>query len=217
MMAFEDYHDRGAKTIIGGATLPAEFTASQDIDAALNIISDHPNIGPFIARRLIQRLVTSNPSPAYIYRVSSVFNDNGSGIRGDLSAVVKAVLMDREARETPAVALGGKLSEPIVRLTRLLRAFPKSPTSNPPVLGRFLLNNVGTSFGQSPIQANSVFNFFHPDHQEPGPMMAAGLFSPEFEITTEVTTVNTANYFFDGARVWLLSQRLTGQNGSRTT
>lgn len=200
MMAFEDFHDRSAKTILGGATLPAGFTASQDVNAALNIISDHPNVGTFMARRLIQRLVTSNPSPAYIYRVSSVFDDNGSGIRGDLGAVVKAILMDPEARQKPDLVLGGKLSEPIIRLSRLIRAFPKSPTSNPPVLGRFLLNNVGTSFGQSPIQANSVFNFFSPDHQEPGSMMDANLYSPEFEITTEVTTVNTANYFFDGAR-----------------
>ena len=200
MMAFEEHHDRGAKTIIGGATLPAGFTAQQDVKAALDIISNHPNVSPFISLRLIQRLVTSNPSPAYVYRVSSVFNDNGSGVRGDLGAVVKAILLDPEAREIDDVTVAGKLSEPILRLGRMLRAFPKRPTSNPPTLGRYLLSNVDSSFGQSPVQANSVFNFYHPDHQEPGPLMEAGLFTPEFEITTEITTVNTANYFFDGAR-----------------
>ena len=199
MMSFEEFHDRGAKTIVGGATLPAGFTAKQDVNAALDIIAAHPNVGPFICKQLIQRLVTSNPSPAYVYRVVTKFNDNGEGERGDMGAVVKAILLDPEARETGNIATSGKLSEPILRLTRLLRAFPKAPSSNPPTFGRYMLDNGGFAFGQWPMQANSVFNFFHPDHLEPGALMDAGLVAPEFEITTEITTVNTANLFFDGA------------------
>ena len=199
MMSFEDYHDRGRKVILGGATIPAGQTAPQDVRRALDIIVGHPNVGPFLAKRLIQRLVTSNPSSAYIYRVASKFNDNGKGVRGDLCALVKAVLLDPEARNVDNGPGAGKLSEPILRLTRLLRAFQTPPSSNPPVLGRHVLSNGGDSLGQWPMQSPTVFNFFHVDYQPPGGIQSAGLYAPEFEITTELSTVDTSNYFYDGS------------------
>jgi hypothetical protein len=112
--------------------------------------------------------------------------------------MVKAILLDPEARVFPADPASGKLSEPIVRLTRVLRALPKAPGSNPPVLGRYLVSNVLDSFNQAPVQAPTVFNFYLPNYQPPGPLLAAGLTAPEFQITTELSTVDTSNYFFDG-------------------
>ncbi len=198
LMSFEDQHDRGQKVIIGGATVPAGQTALQDVRRCLDLLAAHPNVGPFIAKQLIQRLVTSNPSPAFVFRVSRVWDDNGKGVRGDLSAVVKALLLDPEARTLGSTASAGKLSEPMIRLTRLLRAFPKPPSSNPPTLGRYILWNAGDELGQWPMQAPTVFNFFVPTYQPPGPILDAGFVAPEYEITTELTVTDTANYFFEG-------------------
>ncbi|MEQ1842997.1 MAG: DUF1800 family protein, partial [Verrucomicrobiales bacterium] len=198
LMSFEEQHDRGRKVFLGGATLSAGQTAKQDVRRSLDLIFAHPNVGPFVSKLLIKRLVTSNPSPAYVYRVASKFENNGKGVRGDIGATVKAILLDPEARNPVNTANGGKLSEPILRLTRLLRALPKPPGDNPPVLGRYLLRNVSAEFNQSPFQSPTVFNFYHPDYQPPGPLLAAGLSAPEFEITTELSTVDTSNYLFDG-------------------
>ncbi len=198
MMSFEDQHDRGQKVIVGGATVPAGQNALQDIRRCMDVLAAHPNVGPFMAERLIQRLVTSNPSPAYIFRVSKIWDDNGKGVRGDLCAVVKAILLDREARTLITTADSGKLSEPMIRLSRLMRAFGKAPSSNPPLLGRYLMWNAIDEIGQWPMQAPTVFNFFKPDYSPPGPVLAAGIVSPEFEITTELTATDTANYLFEG-------------------
>lgn len=198
MMSFEDQHDRGQKVIVGGATVPAGQNALQDIRRCMDVLAAHPNVGPFMAERLIQRLVTSNPSPAYIFRVSKVWDDNGKGVRGDLCAVVKSILLDREARTLSTTADSGKLSEPMIRLSRLMRAFGKAPSSNPPMLGRYLMWNAIDEIGQWPMQAPTVFNFFKPDYSPPGPVLAAGIVSPEFEITTELTATDTANYLFEG-------------------
>lgn len=198
MMPFEEFHDRGEKIILGGASIPAGQTAIQDVRRALDVISEHPNVPPFISRLLIQRLVTSNPSPAYIYRVSRVFENNGQGVRGDMRAVVKAILLDAEARETNAANFSGKLSEPMIRVSRLLRAFPLSPSDNPPVFGRYMMANYGDDLGQWPMQALTVFNFFRPDYQFSGALADSGKVAPEFEISTELTVTDTANYFYDG-------------------
>ncbi|TDU71199.1 PA14 domain-containing protein [Prosthecobacter fusiformis] len=198
MMSFEDYHDRGQKVIVGGATIPAGQTAVEDVRSCLDILAAHPNVGPFISKRLIQRLVTSNPSPAYIFRVSKTWDNNGKGVRGDIGAVVKAILMDREARTLGTTASAGKMSEPMVRLARMLRAFPKPPSSNPPVLGRYIMWNATDELGQWPMQAPTVFNFFNPSYSPPGAILDAGIVSPEYEITTELTVTDTANYFYEG-------------------
>ncbi|MES2507544.1 MAG: DUF1800 family protein [Verrucomicrobiota bacterium] len=198
MMSFEEAHDRGQKVIVGGATIPAGQTALQDVRRCLDVLAAHPNVGPFISKRLIQRLVTSNPSPAYLFRVSKVWDDNGKGVRGDIGAVVKAILLDSEARTLNAAPGAGKMSEPMIRLARVLRALPKPPNSNPPVLGRYVMWNASDDLGQWPMQAPTVFNFFNPTYSPPGALLDAGLAAPEYEITTELTVTDTANYFFEG-------------------
>jgi uncharacterized protein (DUF1800 family) len=184
-------HSTDAKTILNSVVLPANQTAAQDLQTTLDTIFNHPNVGPFVCRQLIQRLVTSNPSPAYLYRVSSVFNDNGQGVRGDLKAVVRAILMDYDARGSARTDQGvGHQREPVIRLTNLLRAFGASSPD-----GKFSVRGANTSLGQEAMHSPTVFNFFTPDYSAPGAISEAGLKSPEFEITTETTVVTVANYF----------------------
>jgi len=202
MMSFTENHDTGQKTIVGGAVIPAGQSPYEDLTQSLDVLFNHPNVAPFLARRLIQRLVTSNPSPAYIYRVSQAFNDDGTGTRGNLGAMIKAVLLDPEARDVAALdaVRSGQLREPLIRATHLIRAFRQQPSSDPPVLGRFPLRNPYFELREAPLWAVSVFNFFEPDFQVPGLLMDAGLYAPEFQITNEVSVVDTANYFFNGIR-----------------
>jgi uncharacterized protein (DUF1800 family) len=184
-------HSPGAKTILNGVLIPAEQPATQDLQMTLDTVFNHPNVGPFVCRQLIQRLVTGNPSPGYLYRVTAVFNDNGQGVRGDLKAVVRAILMDYDARGSAKTGQGvGHQREPVIRLTSLLRAFNASSPS-----GKFPIRNAYTAFAQEAMSSPTVFNFFTPDYSAPGAISAAGLKSPEFEITTETTVVTTANYF----------------------
>src|SRR5205814_283285 len=125
MMAFPDHHDTGPKALLNGVTLAGGQTQDQDLKAGLDLLFNHPNVGPFIARRLIQRLVTSNPTPGYVARVASVFNNNGHGVRGDLKAVVQAILLDAEARSSTSAIFSsyGHEREPLIRLANLYRAF----------------------------------------------------------------------------------------------
>ena len=187
-----NYHDVGAKTIIGGTQLPANQDGTTDLKQTLDALFNHPNTGPFICRQLIQRLVTSNPSPAYVYRVAQVFANNGNGVRGDLAAVVRAILLDYEARST-TVAAGvdtGKLKEPLLRLSALLRAFNGAADN-----GRFALNP-DSSFGQSALHATTVFNFFIPDYVSSGTLAAAGLYAPEFQIVNGGTAITAPNTLY---------------------
>jgi uncharacterized protein (DUF1800 family) len=190
MISFANHHEPAAKTILDGVVLPAGQTAEQDLRMALDTIFNHPNVGPFICRQLIQRLVTSNPSPGYVYRVASVFNNNGQGVRGDLRAVVRAILMDYDARGALQNQQRGygHLREPLVRISHLLRAFNASSAT-----GKFAVNST-TSLAQTPMRAPTVFNFFSPDYQPQGAMSEARLKGPEFEITTDSTVVTVANY-----------------------
>lgn len=193
MAPFEDYHDRGEKTIVTGAVIPAGQTTRQDLEQALDVLFNHPNVGPFIGRQLIQRLVTSNPSPEYVARVAAVFADNGAGVRGDLAAVVKAILLDPEARELPEDLDGyGKLREPLLRVTHLWRAFNGNSSD-----GSFGWPHPQNLLEQAPFRSPSVFNFFRPDYRPTGPLAAAGLAAPEFQITTESSIVEQANALFD--------------------
>ena len=114
MLPYDSHHDKGSKLLLNGVTTPAGGTAQADLDAAMQNIFNHPNVGPFISKQLIQKLVTSNPSPDYVSRVTQAFNDNGSGVRGDLRAVVSAILLDPEARrgDDPAQLLGGRWPPP---------------------------------------------------------------------------------------------------------
>jgi hypothetical protein len=171
--------------------LPAGQSGQQDLDDALDNIFDHSNVGPFIAIRLIQRLVTSNPSPGYVRRVAEVFNDNGAGVRGDLGAAVKAILLDDEAHPSLPMEIDGKLKEPLLRLTQLWKAY--NATSNS---GRFPLNAAYILFGQGPLQSPSVFNFFSPFYAPPGEIRNSSLVAPELEIATEYQNTLFTNYMF---------------------
>ncbi len=188
MQLYPGFHDTGAKLLLDGVVLPAGQTGEQDLTAALDNIFSHPNVGPFIAIRLIQRLVTSNPSPGYVRRVAEVFNDNGSGVRGDLGAVVKAILLDDEARPSMAMEIDGKLKEPLLRLTQLWKSY--NATSNS---GRFPLNAAYILFGQGPLQSPSVFNFFSPFYAPPGEIRDSSLVAPELEISTEYLNTQFTN------------------------
>lgn len=191
MVAYETHHDTGSKTLLGGVTVPAGVTAAADLKIALDTLFNHPNVGPFIGRQLIERLVTSNPSPAYVQRVAATFNNNGSGVRGDLLAVVRAILTDPEAINPPAGSTG-KLREPLLKLANLWRAFNASDASGG--ANEFaIVNDASTLFAQSPLHAPTVFNFFQSDYVRAGPLTKAGLVAPEFQITNENTLVLTAN------------------------
>ena len=196
MQLYPSFHDTGSKTLLNGVVLPAGQTGEQDLSDALDNIFDHPNVGPFLAIRLIQRLVTSNPSPGYVGRVATIFNDNGSGVRGDLGAVVRAILMDDEARPDVPMELDGKIKEPIIRLTQLWRAYNASSSS-----GRYPIIYAYIVFGQGPLQSPTVFNFFSPFYAPPGEIRDSNLVAPELEIATEYLNTFITNYMFGQAFV----------------
>ena len=191
MQLFPAFHDTTAKYIVNGVVLPANQSGTTDLAQTLDALFNHPNTGPFIARHLIQRLVTSNPSPAYVYRVAQVFANDGTGTRGNLGAVVRAILTDYEARSTAMLGNAGygKLREPLLRLTNILRSFSASSTG-----GRYTITNPENSLGQAALRSPTVFNFFHPDYVLPGALATNGLVAPEFEITNATTTISVPNY-----------------------
>jgi uncharacterized protein (DUF1800 family) len=189
MQAYPAFHATGLKRVLRGAVIPAGQSPEKDLEDALDNIFSHPNVGPFIARRLIERLTSSNPSPAYVQRVAARFDNNGSGVRGDLGAVVRAILLDAEARAEPVTGTEGKLKEPLIRLVALWRAFDGKAAS-----GRYLLDQPQVFFGQAPLRSPSVFNFFSPEYQPPGEIADAGLVAPEMGIVTEYSATNITNY-----------------------
>ncbi len=198
LQAWPAKHSVGSKKLLGGALLVAGGTPEADMKAALDNIANHPNVGPFIGRQLIQRFVMSNPSPAYIARVSAVFDNNGRNVRGDLGAVIKAVLLDSDARSAPVVSSSGKQREPVIRFANLLRAF--NGQSKNGLNSIDYLDSADNALGQSPLLAPSVFNFFSPNYTRPGKLAQAGLVAPEFQITNEIQTIGTANFFFNLVR-----------------
>jgi len=198
MEPFEDFHDTGSKTLLLGEVVPAGLSATEDLELALDNIANHPTVGPFISKHLIQRLTTSNPSPQYVARVATVFNDNGNGVRGDLQAVVKAVLMDAEARTSSRPAHFGKLREPVMRLSNLWRAFSVSPGTANSTRGEYntaspSLQDLDLTTGQAVLKSPSVFNFFKPEFAAIGPVSANALVAPEFEVMTESNEIATTN------------------------
>lgn len=192
MVAYEDHHDTDAKTIIGGVQVPAGGTAEADLKIALDTLFNHPNVGPFISKQLIQRLVTSNPSPQYVQRVAQVFNNDGTGTRGNLLAVAEAILTDPEAVTPGTSSTAGKLREPLLRLTSLWRAFNAYNSSNNLDDANLLLYAYQW-FAEDPLYSPTVFNFFQPSYQVAGALTTAGMVAPEFEITNEATLVTTDN------------------------
>jgi uncharacterized protein (DUF1800 family) len=194
MTAMAAYHSTSEKKIVGGVILPAGRTAEQDLKDGLDTLFNHPNVGPFIGRLLIQRLVKSNPSPAYIGRISAVFANNGQGVRGDLKAVIKAILLDPEARDIAQVTTttSGKLREPVLRLSHYLRAFTVPNGATP----RYDINPwwMDEVFAQRPMSARSVFNFYSPSYLPAGEMSTNNLVGPEFQIYHESTLVDSHNF-----------------------
>lgn len=188
-------HSPETKSFLG-VNLPAGTDGVGELKVALDAIANHSNVAPFIGRQLIQRLVTSNPSAAYIGRVSAAFTNNGQGVRGDLKAVIKAILLDPEARNPPAATLAptsGKLREPIARLVQWARTFGATSPTNLWNLGD--TSSPSTRLGQSPMRSPSVFNFFRPGYVPPNTALGQrGLTAPEFQITNESTVVGYANW-----------------------
>jgi uncharacterized protein (DUF1800 family) len=195
-------HETGATAFLNadpayfpGISIPASASGATARSLTLDGLFSHPNLPPFVSRQLIQHLVTSNPSPAYVGRVAAVFANNGSGVRGDLKAVVRAILTDAEARDDTQVTSTtfGKLREPVMRLVQWARAFSvTSPTALWP-FGN--VSSTANRIGESPGNAPSVFNFFRPGYTPPGTAIAAsGRVAPEFQITNEPSVVSYVNY-----------------------
>ena len=198
MQAYPEQHAIGSKQLldypgVAMSVLPAGQTPEQDLDAALDNIFRHPNVGPFISRQLIQRLVTSNPSPAYVARVAAKFADDGQAHRGNLSAVVKAILLDPEARPGAAATtdVTGKVKEPLLRLTQFWRAYEAAARN-----GAYHVADSDLTFGQGPLLSPSVFNFFSPSYAPPGEIEDRGLVAPELQIANENLNTVVTNYFY---------------------
>lgn len=191
MQSYPNFHSTEAKRFLG-VSIPAGGTAESDLKVALDTLFAHPNVGPFIGRQLIQRLVTSNPSPGYVSRVAAAFNNNGSGVRGDMRAVWKAILMDAEARPEAATAATGKLREPVLRLAHWARAF-----NGRSVTGRYrmwAMDDPMAGLMQTPMRAPSVFNFYRPGYKPPhSALAAANLVAPEMQLTGEASVIGYLN------------------------
>jgi len=179
-------HDTRAKAFLGCA-LPAGQGAVADLEATLDCIYRHPNVAPFISTRLIRSLIMSNPSPAYIGRVSAVFNDNGAGVKGDLRAVVRAILLDPEARNDTATPTSGRLRDPILHLTSLVRAMNGQITPANQLSWEF------SQMSQMPLTPPSVFGFYPPTYRV---AQAGGVFGPEFQIYAPTEAVLRGNLFW---------------------
>ena len=201
MKPWDAYHDLDPKTLLNGHVLPAR-TASVpdtgaatmlDIEAAIDNLFGHTNVAPFIGKQLIQRFVTSNPSTGYVARVAAAFNDNGAGVRGDLAAVIKAILLDDEARDPSFMhdPSFGKMREPFLRVVNLARAFNAAASNGLYEVDDFYLDHY-----QQVLNAPSVFNFYLPGYLPPGPLARAGLVGPEFQILNAGSAMSGPNYYY---------------------
>ncbi|MDB6070873.1 MAG: hypothetical protein JWL81_2044, partial [Verrucomicrobiales bacterium] len=202
MKGWDAQHDLAPKTLLNGVTTPAR-TASPgntgtatmaDVTAAVESLFNHPHCGPFVCHKLIQRLVTSNPSPAYLGRVSAAFADNGAGVRGDMKSVIKAILLDPEARgfDKQNDPTFGKMREPLMRVVNFARAFNAASQVGWYQLDAFALDHL-----QEPQRSPSVFNYYLPTYTPPGALASAGLAAPEFQLVNASSAHLSANYFYD--------------------
>jgi uncharacterized protein (DUF1800 family) len=199
-----DYHDTDQKTLFTGflpnpTVLPAGQTGDQDLNGAIDAIFLHPNVGPYLARELIHSLVTSNPSSAYVERVAGFFNDNGAGVRGSLWAVVKAVLLDPEARNASIDPIYGHFKEPVLYANNLLRAFHARSADGKTVSDGHI-NPYVRDMGQSAFRPPTVFSYYSQFYY--APPASAGVLGPEFGIMNANTSLRRANWVntmvFDG-------------------
>ncbi|MEL7220323.1 MAG: DUF1800 family protein [Bacteroidota bacterium] len=212
MLMYEEEHEPGAKYLLNDFVVPAGQTGMEDIQSAITHLFNHPNAGPFFGQQLIQRLVKSNPSPAYVARVSAAFNNNGSGVRGDMEAVIKAVLLDEEARSCAWYQdpVQGKLTEPIIRYTHFARAMGGISTD-----GKFWNhgNDYNDGAGQHPLYSFSVFNFYWPDFQPIGPIGGQGYLAPEFQVFNARTSIGFVNFVNE----WAIDETLLRTRGENIT
>lgn len=204
-------HDAGSKALLGGVVLPAGQSPQADLQAALDNVFNHPNVGPFLGRQLIQFLVTSNPSPAYVARITAVFNDDGTRTRGNLAAVVKAILLDPEARGNAVTdARFGKLREPVVDVAAVLRALSARSDGEYPNYVAFLM-------GQPLFGASTVFNYYPPNYPMP---KSSTLVAPQFGILNTATASARLNFisavvYAPGGLVFPPDSSVAGAIGTR--
>jgi uncharacterized protein (DUF1800 family) len=191
MQNYPNYHSSSDKSFLG-VSITGTTSGEADLAVALDTLFQHPNVGPFIGRQLIQRLVTSNPSPAYIKRVAEAFANNGQGVRGDMRAVISAVLLDPEATSTAPI-LTAKVREPILRLANWLRAFKGASNTGVYPIGN--LDDPINGLGEAPLRSPSVFNFYRPDYTPPNTAIAvAEKVAPEMQIVGEPTVTGYLNF-----------------------
>ncbi len=195
MTMYPFFHEPGQKIILDDYTIPAGQSGLEDIEDAIDILFNHPNVGPFISNLLIKRLVKSNPTPEYVERVATVFNDNGSGVRGDLKAVVQAILMDIEARDCDWInhPSNGKLKEPIQRYTQFVRGLRAETNAEWFWHRGFAFEYLTDQF---PLHSPTVFNFFLPDYQPNSEIADANLTAPEFQIFNSSTSAGYLNWTY---------------------
>lgn len=193
MQLYPQYHSTSEKRFLG-TVIPANTSGRESLRIALDRLHNHPNTGPFVAEQLIKRFTTSNPSPAYVARVAAAFADNGRGVRGDLRAVIYAVLMDSEARRADArnADTTGRLREPMVRFGHWMRAFNARAANNSYQIWN--LEDPVSSIGQNPLRSPSVFNWYRPAYAPPGEIQQRQMVAPEFQITHETTITGYANF-----------------------
>ena len=194
MVAYDQYHSTLEKRFLGTTIPEGQSSTMADLNMALNTLFNHPNVGPFIGKQLIQRLVTSNPSEHYVRRVASAFNNNGQGVRGDMKAVIRAVLLDEEARGAHARKQPdfGRIREPVLRFTHLMRAFEASSRSGYWTIGP---TNAPSELNQTAMRAPSVFNFYRPGYTPAGtPIANANRVAPEMQILNESSVAGYADY-----------------------
>jgi uncharacterized protein (DUF1800 family) len=194
MQVINKLHDSGEKKILD-TTLPAGLTGQEELSRVIDILMSHPNIAPFVSKRLIQRFVTSNPSPEYVTRISTVFNDNGKGIKGDLSAVMKAILLDEEA-SLRTERQPKKVKEPILVLTNFHRAAGFTLKGARYDDATTVMNIAN----QGPLRAPSVFNFYSPDYQPSNEFMQSSMVSPEYQLLNWSAYTDIVNFMLTDIR-----------------
>ena len=192
MKMYPDWHEPGTKRLPNGQIIPAGQDGMKDIEDAIDFLFNHSNTAPFISRQLIQRFTSSNPTREYIARVANVFNNDGTGTRGNMAAVIKAILLDVEARDCESVndIHGGKLLEPILRYTKFVRAIGVKAENE------YAFNNgyrAQSRFFQHPLSSPNVFNFYLPDYKPNGMLTDAGLVAPEFQIYNSLSAIDYPN------------------------
>lgn len=201
MVMYEDFHETEEKYLLNGEVLPANQTGMTDISMAIDNLFNHANVGPFVGKLLIKRLVKSNPSPEYVNRVTNAFNDNGSGVRGDMQAVIKAILLDEEARSGQAMlaANAGRAKEPMMKISSFARIMPLNvPNGRYWSQGYDFSNNTG----QHILSAPTVFNFYLPDFQPIGDIAEQNMTAPEFKLHNTSKAISSINQFWYLANYW---------------